>query len=110
MKVRVGSDLVYMPRFSNSLGRTRDKVFSPSELKSTESEHLAGIFAAKEAIIKALELKLGSWLSIEIGNKKSGKPVVKLAKNLGKGKIVSCDLSISHNGDYAIAVFVALVE
>lgn len=110
MRVRVGADLVYIPRFRAALSKIVDKAFSPHELKNPESEHLAGIFAAKEAVTKALGLKAGSWLNVEIANKKSGKPVVKLAKNLGKGKIVSCDLSISHNGDYAMAVFVALVK
>lgn len=110
MRARVGVDLVYMPRFRTALSKIIDKAFSPHELKNPEPGHLAGVFAAKEAVTKALGLKAGSWLNIEVANKKSGKPVVKLAKNLGKGKIVSCDLSISHNGDYAIAVFVALVE
>ncbi len=110
MRVKVGVDSVYIPRFRTALSKIIDKAFSPRELKNSEAEHLAGIFAAKEAAMKALSLKAGSWLNIEIANKKSGKPVVKLAKNLSKGKIVSCDLSISHNGDYAIAIFVALVE
>ncbi|MBI2550573.1 holo-ACP synthase [Candidatus Woesearchaeota archaeon] len=129
MRARVGVDLVYLPRFRKVMGKIRDTVFSPSELKSLKDSeakhkscygrtvqsayadlHIAGIFAAKEAVMKALSLKAGSWLNIEVANKKSGKPVVKLAKNLSKGKIVSCDLSISHDGDYAMAVFVALVE
>ena len=110
MQVRVGSDLVYMPRFKNILGKIQDRAFSPSEMKNLEVKHLAGLFAAKEAVIKALNLKAGSWLSIEIGSKKSGKPLVKLAQSLGKNKAVNYDLSISHDGKYALAVFVALVK
>ena len=60
MQVRVGADLVYMPRFRNVLGKVQDKLFSPSEMKNSEVEHLAGLFAAKEAVIKALNLKAGS--------------------------------------------------
>ncbi len=115
MRIKAGSDLVYMPGFRNALGRIKDKVFSPSELKNskgsnTEQEHLAGIFAAKEAVIKALGLKPGCWLSIEIVNKKSGKPVIKLAESLSKSKMTSCDLSISHDGEYAVAFFVASLK
>ncbi len=113
MRIKAGSDLVYMPGFRNALGRIKDRVFSPFELKNpkdSNTEHLAGVFAAKEAVIKALGLKPGCWLGIEIVNKKSGKPVVKLAKNLGKGKMLSCDLSISHDGKYAVAFFVALLK
>lgn len=126
MRVRVGSDLVYVPRFRNVLKGISDKIFSPHELRNSGAGHkscsgktvqsayadlhLAGVFAAKEAVIKALGLKPGCWLGIEIVNEKSGKPVVKLAENLGKGKIASCDLSISHDGKYAVAFFVALLK
>ena len=76
MQVRVGADLVYLPRFRNVWGKIQDEVFSPYELKclkNSEIERIAGVFAAKEAVIKALDLKAGSWLSIEVSNLKSGK-------------------------------------
>lgn len=110
MKIKVGTDLINITRFKNALNKIQDRVFLPSELKNLEIQHLAGIFAAKEAVIKALNLKPGVWHNIEISNKKSGKPVVKLSEDLIKNKIINYDLSISHDNKYSIATFVVLLE
>lgn len=86
-----------------------DKIFSTSELAGTSTPaSLAGRFAAKEAVIKALEMKAGDWLKIEIRKEKSGRPQVKLLE-LNK-RIVSQDVSISHDGVYAMAVVVLLLK
>jgi len=68
-------------------------------------EHLAGIFAAKETAIKALDLGPGSWKTIKILKQPSGKPVIELSGNLA-GSSMRCDVSISHAGDYAIATVI----
>lgn len=110
MEIKVGNDLVDISRFKNSLSKIQDKIFLPSELKRTEVRHLSGIFAAKEAITKALDLKPGTWQKIEILNSKSGKPEVRLSKELIRSKIINYDLSISHDANYSIATFVVLIE
>lgn len=107
--IKCGVDLVFIPRFKESVKRGGEgflrRVFLESELEKTEVSHLAGVFAAKEAAMKALGMPAGDWHKIEVFYQKSGKPKVKVS---GK-RIKNCDLSISHAGDYAVAVFVAEV-
>jgi len=106
---KCGVDLVFIPEFEKRAKRGGEgllrKIFLESELKNTESSHLAGVFAAKEAAMKALELPAGSWHKIKVSYDENGRPKVHV---LGK-KIKKCDLSISHAGDYAIAIFVGEV-
>lgn len=71
------------------------------------SPHLAGRFAAKEAIAKAFGLGFGaslSWLDIEILNSSLGQPQVYLAKplmvNFQNPQLL---VSISHCRDFATA-------
>lgn len=100
----VGIDLVHIPEFDRqiSLGGEAllERAFHPSERDRTEVEHLAGLWAAKEAIIKALGMKVGDWLAIVISYTEAGKP---LATVNGR----SVDISITHHGEYAVAVAVA---
>jgi phosphopantetheine--protein transferase-like protein len=69
---------------------------------------LAGMFAAKEAVIKALAMKAGEWRKIEIGKNNHGRPEARLADF--SRRIVAHDLSISHDGEYAVAAAVFLLE
>lgn len=97
----VGVDLVYIPEFKKQLDVAGDKLisraFNPSELKSMKIEHLAGIWAAKEAVIKAADVVPSKMTEILISYDKNGKPSAKLEK-------VSFAISIAHHGDYAVAV------
>lgn len=127
MNIHVGTDLVEIERFSRKLTNSPSiskNLFTPSELKNDvladdvfssrlksrienrDPVHLAGIFAAKEAAIKALNLKPGSWLEMEVSHQKNGKPTLKFSKDV-ESKFESYDLSISHDGDYVAATFVA---
>jgi len=64
-------------------------------------EHLAGIFAAKEAAIKACEKKKVNNLSqIEIKHSENGQPVVIIKGN----PELKINVSISHDKESAIAV------
>ncbi len=114
MEVKIGSDILQLKKFQNSFQRYPQKfnrdIFCESELRNSEISHLAGIFSAKEAVMKALDLKAGSWKEIEIGNLKSGKPFINLHSKLNPQKIESCDLSISHHGDYVVAVAVFILK
>lgn len=112
MQLKVGIDLVNLPRFKSKIAKRHldlNKIFSHTELKRKELEHLAGIFAAKEATIKALSLKPGSWLKIEVSQTKKGEPFLRLAPDLQK-KIQSQSLSIAHDQNYAIAVVVVTLN
>ncbi len=113
MTIKTGCDIVNIKRFKKSLERGGsnflDKIFLPQELAVSEKiETLAGIFATKEAVIKALELKAGDWHEIEIIKNKNGRPEIKMLKL--NNIIISQDISISHDGDYAMAVAVFLIE
>jgi phosphopantetheine--protein transferase-like protein len=104
--LKCGADLVYVPEFEKRLKRGKEgflrRIFLESELRNLEVSHLAGVFAAKEAVIKALALSPGSWQKIEVFYNKKGQPGVRV---LGK-KTKESSLSISHSGEYALAVFV----
>jgi len=87
---------------------------STPALGAKRIEYLAGRFAAKEAILKALGMAKNqdvSWLDIEIQRLKSGEPSVALhgkcqdiAEQLGITKWL---LSISHTSSYAAASAIA---
>ena len=112
MLIKTGTDLIFIPRFKKSLqngGETfLKRVFLSDELNNQQLEHLAGIFAAKEAVMKALDLPKDSWQDIQIAYTRNGAPKVQFLTS----HILSLtsNLSISHDGDYVIAQFVALVE
>ena len=113
MEIKIGCDIVSLAKFKRSAQRSKprflEKIFSSSEIAGTASvESLAGMFAAKEAVIKALELKACDWPKIEIGKSNSGRPSVEL-HGVDK-KVVSHDISISHNGEYAIAFVAFLIH
>ena len=78
MNIRVGTDLIEIGRFKRKLTSSPSilrKLFSPHELQNTDPAHLAGIFAVKEAALKALDIAPGNWLKIEISYKESGKQI-----------------------------------
>ena len=100
----LGVDIVNIPEFSKQItsgGETfLNKTFLPNELEDRNPEHLAGIFAAKEAVMKTLNLPAGSWQQIEIIN--SPRP----RASVGGGQKV--EISISHHVDYAVAIALEL--
>lgn len=114
IKIKIGSDILQLKKFRATFKKCPEKferdIFFAGELRNSEISHLAGLFAAKEAVIKALDLKPGSWQLIEIKNIKSGKPVLNLKRLVDRGDIKSHDLSISHHGDYVIAVAAILLK
>lgn len=115
----LGNDIIEIERIRQSLEEHHDKflnkLFSPLEqtycLKHADpAPHLAGRFAAKEAIAKAFGLGFGKeigFLDIEIVNDSLGKPVVHFSENL-KSKMQGSDvmISISHCRSFAIATAV----
>ena len=108
-EIKIGNDIVFLPRFRTKFEKISKKVYSKNELKEKSMEKLAGIFALKESCLKALGLSPGSWLSIEVKRASSGKPQITLERDIGK-KIVSQDCSLSHDGDYVIAQVAFLLK
>src|SRR3989344_3733308 len=100
----VGIDIVYLPEFEDKLKSfPLEKVFLPTELtQNKKTESLAGIFAAKEAFFKAIGKK-EDWLDVWIEKSKSGKPML---QSVFLEKNQKAEVSISHAGDYAIAIVI----
>lgn len=107
----VGTDIVRIQRmksFCESGGL--DRCFTEGEKEHCMKSHsmyetAAGIFAAKEALSKAV----GSTIFKVLTNSEvcwdDGKPFFKVKNGLGKG--LSLHLSVSHDGEYALAFVVA---
>jgi len=82
------------------------RVFTEGEIENAKTktsfyQHLAGRFAAKEAIFKAAGDKKLSWQDIQILNNPEGKPVCQFLN--GRGKNIHAHISISHVKTYAVA-------
>lgn len=96
---KIGTDIVLISRIEKSIKSESflKQVFTEAEreyCKRTES--FAGIFAAKEAYFKALGTGLQFPLrQVQVLHDANGKPYIDGVEN--------CDLSISHDGEYAIA-------
>lgn len=115
MIIRVGCDLVSIRRFTETLAREpaiEAKLFSVAERRSTSPASLAGKYAAKEAVVKALDLKLTDIGQLEIKKTATGRPRLKLPNKLKAmaKSLQTCDISISHEGDWAMAVAVCIVK
>jgi len=111
----LGNDIVEVSRIKRAVERHGDKflnrIYSEDVLgyccsKRNRYQCLAGRFAAKEAVIKAIGEKK-PWKKIEIVPADSGKPVVRLAepaKNPELSKEYSAQVSISHTERFATAI------
>lgn len=116
--VGIGIDIIEVERIAGSLGRHgegfRRRVFTEAEwdyccAKARRFEHLAGRFAAKEAVLKALGTgwKRGtSFREIEVVRNGNSPPEIQLSDRmrqlLPEGE-VRIWLSISHTEHYAVA-------
>ncbi len=122
MKIATGIDLVETERFRDLKPEIRDRfyrrVFTPTELNhiAHSFEKAAGIFAAKEAVVKALGCGIGpvSWQEVEILHSPDGGPSALLhgnaARLAGQLNMTQCSISISHTKEHATAVAVAIME
>lgn len=108
ISIRAGCDIVKISRIKSLGKKPLLRIFHESEIRNRSAESLAGIFAAKESCRKAFnELQ---WHDITIGKTKEGKPIVSMNKQKIRQNIISSCVSISHDGEYAIANAVFLVE
>lgn len=110
MIVGTGVDITEVRRLRQAVDKWGDdflgRVFTAEELRNAKTrgsffQHLAGRFAAKEAVFKALGDKQLSWKDLQILNDKEGKPYcVFLNRRTDK---VEVHVSISHVKTYAVA-------
>ena len=120
--VGVGTDLVDVDRFAGILARRRslaERLFSPEErayaaTMANPAPTLAGRFAVKEAVMKALGVGLGAidWADISVRRRPGGAPelvvtgrAAALAAERGVG---GWHVSISHTATVASATVVAV--
>lgn len=116
MIIGIGTDIIEIDRIETAVKRTKNfinKVFTEKEIKIFEtrgfkSEVIAGNFAAKEAVSKAVGTGFRSFglKDIEILRDEFGKPVVNLSNKVYevlKRKDLNIYVSISHNRTNAIA-------
>lgn len=117
----IGTDIIEVARIKAILDRYPDRflnrVFTPDEqaycLKRKEPAlHLAGRFAAKEAVVKALGTGFSqglSWLDIEIRHDSKGKPCVALSPMAADMfDHPTLHVSLSHCHHYATAVAIVI--
>ena len=111
--MKIGTDITQIRRIEmliEKYGETfKEKFLTSQEIKNTKKvESLAGLWAAKEAISKALGCGIGKSLTfhdIIITKNEYGAPCFILSKKAQKiHKITQSSLSISHDGGFAIAV------
>lgn len=99
---KIGTDIVKISRIEKSIENPRFlyRVYTKSEQEYCKRvESLAGLFAAKEAYFKAIGTGIQMPINqVEISHNENGKPFLVGIEN--------SDLSISHDGDYAIATVI----
>lgn len=106
----IGIDVVDIARFQESLERTpsmKERIFTEREA-TLKIASLAARFAAKEALIKALDAPdLFSWQDAEVVNGETGKPEFiftgALAERVASSRI---HLTLSHDAGIASAMVV----
>lgn len=119
--IGIGIDLIEVARVEQAVKRTRAfarRIFDERELKLSDRgrlrfEELAGRFAVKEAMLKAIKTgwrRGATFQDVIVLNEKSGAPYVELrgrtaeiAAGLGVKRI---HVSISHTKELAVAVVI----
>ena len=119
--MKLGNDIIEIERIRQAIERSSlfvERVYTPHEIDYCESrnkgryESFAGIYAAKEAFIKALGtgMRHGSWQDIEIYHDELGAPLIRLQdtfkdiyETVGYTDI---HVSISHCREYAMSTVI----
>ena len=100
----IGVDICYIPRYEDKDNLAK-RILSNEEYKIYEkrtkkAEFLAGRFAAKEAFFKARKTGIDQSLkNVEVLYDDNNAPYILYKEN-------KYDVSISHDGDYAIAIVI----
>jgi holo-[acyl-carrier protein] synthase len=112
MIVGIGLDVAEVFRFARSAERpgVLERIFTPEE-RDAPTERLAGRFAAKEALAKALGAPLGLvWTDVSVLSAESGQPYFvfrgSVASRLAELGVENVFLSITHDAGIAAAMVV----
>ena len=120
MKLRTGVDLIEIDRIGEVVrrhgSRYLDRIYTRPEQEQSRqnTQSLAGRFAAKEAVAKALGTGIGDvgWLDIEILGDEQNAPTLVLSgaakKRADELGLVEWSVSISHSMTHAVAFAVAI--
>jgi len=116
--MRIGTDITVVSRIEKSINKFGDKFvskfLSEEEQKNLSSriESIAGYWAAKEAISKALGCGIGAELAfhdIELYKDEKGAPHFRLSEKAKEiHQMKSSSLSIAHDGGFAIAIAIVV--
>jgi holo-[acyl-carrier protein] synthase len=111
--IGTGIDIIEVSRIATAVTNERfcRRVFTAKEFSAGQraANRLAGFFAAKEALLKALGTGLRgfSWLEMEVGHDALGAPLLqvtgKVAAYLAQKEVNRIYVSISHCREYAVA-------
>ena len=116
--ITVGTDIIDVARVAKKYDAVVKRVLVDNEceycLNSGDiNQTLAGHFAAKEAVYKALRVNKDngiSWKDIEITHHKNGMPEIifhsKAKKYIDSNGLIDIQISISHVKDFATATAV----
>lgn len=118
MILGIGTDIVEICRVEKAISKEvfLRKCFTEREItycnKGKAAQGFAGLFAAKESVVKALGTGFRGFLprDVEICHDQLGKPVVKLSERVGMLKGAQIDISISHGKDYAVAMAIIWIK
>jgi holo-[acyl-carrier protein] synthase len=120
MLLRTGVDLIEISRIEEVVARHGkhylERIYTPAELEQCgkRTESLAGRFAAKEAVAKALGCGIGDvmWKEIEVLGDEQNAPILKLygaaekmAQEIG---LTTWSVSISHSQSHSVALVVMI--
>lgn len=120
MKLRTGVDLIEISRIEKVVSRHGkhylERIYTLAELElcGKRAESLAGRFAAKEAVAKALGCGIGdvTWKEIEILGDEQNAPVLhlhgKATQKADELELTNWSVSISHSQTQVIAFVVAI--
>ena len=112
-----GVDIVQISRFEKLMHNESflNKYFSKIECeyisqKNKKIETVAGLYAIKEAVLKTLGIGIGNGLNLKdivINHDKNGAPFIeidaKIQYYLNLKGCLNIAISVSHDGDYAVA-------
>ena len=124
--IGIGTDITECLRIAQMIERHGEifitRVYTPHEIeycssRKSATQHYAGRWAAKEAVLKALVtgwIRGITWRDVEVRNRQGGKPTIALAggareicEKLGIGEM---QISISHCRSHATAFAIALCD
>lgn len=119
--MRLGTDIIEIDRIKQAIERSdrfRQRVYTEHEIAYCENKHTgvyqsyAGIYATKEAFMKALGtgLRYGSWQDIEVCHDEFGAPYLSITgafKKIIQERICTESIvSISHCREYAMSTVI----